>query len=512
MLRTLINFLMIYFLITGDHKESQKCNLYTLLESIPSRIFKKMNTNTGDPPSNEEKCSCDKSELVESDSSNSESPLSSKDKKSKISLFSLRRARPLHFASKRSKKSPQPSSSTNTSIKKSPKWSIKFNCTKKEPKVAFNQENQNCCRCTCYRRTNDTSSNTNLASNDVGEKASPDSSSTCSGSSNVDADSGENRAQAGSDQSPDVEIEQADGIRGIYSTAPATSSIPNIIITAPFLDMQWMRSSHEDCEEAARIARAREIEQGVEAPANFRSLRRVQLLCSDVEAEYGQSQIPTRLQLVCPPDLSVESLRALFQNNVTLTSCPLDTIPGCHTQVDFIHCLVPDLLNITNCSFYWGKMDRYEAERLLDGKPEGTFLLRDSAQEEFLFSVSFRKYSRSLHARIEQWNHKFSFDSHDPGVFTSDTVCGLIEHYKDPSSCMFFEPVLTWPLHRNFTFSLQHLARAVIVSRLTYDNINHLQLPKTLKTYLKEYHYRQKVRVERFDEDVQWLELRNMPT
>lgn len=67
-------------------------------------------------------------------------------------------------------------------------------------------------------------------------------------------------------------------------------------------------------------------------------------------------------------------------------------------------------------------MDRYEAERLLDGKQEGTFLLRDSAQEEFLFSVSFRKYGKSLHARIEQWNHKFSFDSHDPGVYASDTV------------------------------------------------------------------------------------------
>ncbi|GBP13410.1 Suppressor of cytokine signaling 5 [Eumeta japonica] len=52
-------------------------------------------------------------------------------------------------------------------------------------------------------------------------------------------------------------------------------------------------------------------------------------------------------------------------------------------------------------------MDRYEAERLLEGKPEGTFLLRDSAQEEFLFSVTFRKYGRSLHARIEQSDHRF---------------------------------------------------------------------------------------------------------
>lgn len=113
---------------------------------------------------------------------------------------------------------------------------------------------------------------------------------------------------------------------------------------------------HEDTEEAARIARAREIEQGVEAPANFVTVRRVQLLCSDLEADCGQPQgPPRRLQLVCPPDLSVESLRALFQTHVTLKSCPVDNITGCHTQVDFIHCLVPDLLTITNCSFYWGK-------------------------------------------------------------------------------------------------------------------------------------------------------------
>ncbi|KAI6072019.1 Suppressor of cytokine signaling 5 [Aix galericulata] len=85
-----------------------------------------------------------------------------------------------------------------------------------------------------------------------------------------------------------------------------------------------------------------------------------------------------------------------------------------HTQIDYIHCLVPDLLQITGNPCYWGVMDRYEAEALLEGKPEGTFLLRDSAQEDYLFSVSFRRYNRSLHARIEQWNHNFSFDAHDP--------------------------------------------------------------------------------------------------
>jgi hypothetical protein len=138
------------------------------------------------------------------------------------------------------------------------------------------------------------------------------------------------------------------------------------------------------------------------------------------------------------------------------------------------------------------------AERLLENKPEGTFLLRDSAQEDYFFSVSFRRYGRSLHARIEQWNHMFSFDSRDPSVFSAPKIAQLMDHYKDPSSCMFFEPLLTTPLNRNFPFPLQHLCRAVICTNTTYDGINQLKLPKMLKTYLREYNYKQKLRVQRF--------------
>jgi len=171
-----------------------------------------------------------------------------------------------------------------------------------------------------------------------------------------------------------------------------------------------------------------------------------------------------------------------------------------HTQVDYIHHLVPDLCQITACSFYWGKMDRYEAEALLERRPEGSFLLRDSAQDEYLFSVSFRRYGRSLHARIEEQNHKFSFDCHDPGVFMSANIPSLMEHYKDPASCMFFEPMLCQAVNRRDPFSLQFLARATICDTLhSYSSVDKLELPKSLKAYLKEYHYRHKVRVRRLD-------------
>lgn len=205
----------------------------------------------------------------------------------------------------------------------------------------------------------------------------------------------------------------------------------------------------------------------------------------------GDITVPTT------PD-STNSMAASPCSTMSTATTPNGTVV--HSQVDYIHCLVPDLERITKSTFYWGKMDRYEAERLLEGKPEGTFLLRDSAQEEYLFSVTFRKYGRSLHARIEQFNHRFSFDCHDPGVFTASTVTDLLEHYKDPSCVMFFEPMLTIPLHRNTTFSLQQLCRATIVSHTTYDGISELEIPSRLKSYLKEYHYKQRVRVKPFDE------------
>ena len=155
---------------------------------------------------------------------------------------------------------------------------------------------------------------------------------------------------------------------------------------------------------------------------------------------------------------------------------------------------------------------------MLEDKPEGSFLLRDSAQDEYLFSVSFRRYGRSLHARIEEQNHEFSFDCHDPGVYMNRNIPALLDHYKvlsvtniaqgvitccqDPASCMFFEPMLCHPVNKKNAFSLQSLARAAICDSLQmYTDVDQLELPKSLKVFLKEYHYRHRLRVHRYDLD-----------
>lgn len=165
-----------------------------------------------------------------------------------------------------------------------------------------------------------------------------------------------------------------------------------------------------------------------------------------------------------------------------------------HTSIDYTNCLVPELDKITASCYYWGVMDRYEAEALLDNKPEGTFLLRDSAQSEYLFSVSFRRYKRTLHARIEQKNHRFSFDFSDSSIFSAKSITELVAYYNDPAKCLFFEPQLTIPLPRNFVFSLQHLCRARIASLTTYSGVDQLNLPSALKRYIQEYFYKHPVK------------------
>ena len=167
---------------------------------------------------------------------------------------------------------------------------------------------------------------------------------------------------------------------------------------------------------------------------------------------------------------------------------------GTRGSAHYLHCLVPALADIAAFPSYWGVMDRYEAEDRLDGRPEGSFVLRDSAQDDYLFSVTFRRYGLTLHARLEQWAHRFSFNTHDPGVYADASIADLLAHYRYHDNCLFFEPLLTTPIRRNFVFSLQHLCRATICDRTTYDGIDRLPLPATSKEYLQYYHYKQKVR------------------
>ena len=103
--------------------------------------------------------------------------------------------------------------------------------------------------------------------------------------------------------------------------------------------------------------------------------------------------------------------------------------------------------------------------------------------------MSFCRYNKTLHARVEQWDHKYSFDRESATAYSSITMAGLLTHYSVAEYCMFFEPMLVTPLHRAEPQPLMSLCRAAIGNCTSYQGVEKLPIPTSLKTYLKEYNY-----------------------
>lgn len=159
------------------------------------------------------------------------------------------------------------------------------------------------------------------------------------------------------------------------------------------------------------------------------------------------------------------------------------------------------LRNLAQHGWYWGPMTRVEAEERLTGSNDGTFLVRDSSDERYLLSLSFRSQGKTLHTRIEFCNGHFSFysfpDSENEGY---SSVAELIQCSMQYSSVGVFcfsrarttgspaVPVrLLKPLSR-FTQlrSLQHYCRFVIRQAIRFDSIRRLPLPRHVHTFLEQ--------------------------
>ena len=159
--------------------------------------------------------------------------------------------------------------------------------------------------------------------------------------------------------------------------------------------------------------------------------------------------------------------------------------------------LSTNLENLSHCGWYWGPLRRAEAIRKLEGKPDGSFLVRDSFHESHLYSVTFRTKGRTLHTRITYDGGRFGFAG-SSGLFpSSNSVVSLVDRamkislkgpwYASPSAFRWpsYPIQFSFPVSRYEDFpSLKHLCRFVIRQSFSFDKLHELPLPPKLRRYL----------------------------
>ncbi|XP_006781126.1 suppressor of cytokine signaling 2 [Neolamprologus brichardi] len=162
---------------------------------------------------------------------------------------------------------------------------------------------------------------------------------------------------------------------------------------------------------------------------------------------------------------------------------------------------------LRNTGWYWGSLTANEAKEILQDTSEGTFLLRDSSQRDYLFTISAMTSAGPTNLRIEFKHGKFKLDSVvlvKPKLKQFKSVVHLVEYYVQLSrssdkaasaSNSRVSPVppngtvqllLTKPVYTS-TPSLQHLCRITINQRTR--QVQDLPLPNRLKDYLSDYAY-----------------------
>nr|NP_001072006.1 suppressor of cytokine signaling [Ciona intestinalis]BAE06702.1 suppressor of cytokine signaling [Ciona intestinalis] len=165
--------------------------------------------------------------------------------------------------------------------------------------------------------------------------------------------------------------------------------------------------------------------------------------------------------------------------------------------------LTNEFKKLAQQGWYWGPLTRSEAEDKLNETPNGSFLVRDSSDERYLLSLSFRSFGRTLHTRIEHSSGNFSFYENNRMQSYDSVVDLIMDSVRDSQEAGIFcysrtrDPLATtYPVRLIHPVSrlsqvrtLQYLCRFVIRQYTRIDHIESLPLPNPVKGYLNESYF-----------------------
>ena len=159
---------------------------------------------------------------------------------------------------------------------------------------------------------------------------------------------------------------------------------------------------------------------------------------------------------------------------------------------------------LENSGWYWGRISKSEATSALQQSDVGTFLLRDSSDSRYYFSLSVRLQTSILNIRVLFSYGKFMFDCFETTlneIPKFDCVVKLISYYvavsqnkEDRRKVLArseegdSEIKLQKPLFKKVP-SLQHLCRRVVNRTVTKEEQSQLPLPNTVGKFMRDYPY-----------------------
>ncbi|XP_050311614.1 suppressor of cytokine signaling 6 [Anthonomus grandis grandis] len=189
-------------------------------------------------------------------------------------------------------------------------------------------------------------------------------------------------------------------------------------------------------------------------------------------------------------------MKHLFSGS-TVEDSPVVTPPAVTPPP--IHGPKDDISELALNVWYWGPVSKALVEQRLKGAPDGAFLVRDSASERHVFSITFRSVGKTLHARIEHTQTGYKMFGHQGFKTVKDLIDdalrislekGLFCYTKGPDDSPNFPVRLLTPVSRyEEVRSLQHLARFIIRQHISISEVDKLHLPQSVISFLKEEDY-----------------------